>query len=345
MEIGGSHMSLLFIDGFDDNLSSLKWSSYNANSLSSGRNGNAAYLGDNTKYMLKQVAVADEHATFILGCGLYITGIVPSFFLELRSDDRATVHLRFYFNANNQISVYRGPGTTLLGSTPISGFAFNTWFHFEVKAVLHDSTGSVVIKFNGVTVLNLTGIDTKNAGTKTGFDTVEWWGTNTAGATTIIVDDFYLCNGAGSVNNDFLGDCTIQTLYPSGNGNYSQWVGSDADSTNNYLLVDENPPNTTDYVESGTATNKDTYTFGDLTGAPAVKGVATSIYMSKSDAGAQLMRQTARIGGTDYPSATDDAPSFGSYLLSNRMMEVSPATSSLWTYTEVNGAEFGVEAR
>jgi len=344
-------VSLIFIDGFDDNLAGLKWTTSNLypGQTATARTGNGMHLSRDDAYCQYVVPAAFEHATFVIGFAVYPRS--PGAFnndriLELRSDSAATLHVYLGMNTLGQLYVYQGNGTQL-GLTPAGTWNWNTWMYLELKVTLHDSTGSFTLRKNGVTILSGTGLDTKNGGTKTVFDSFKIRGTS-GNADTVSgnsYDDFYALNGAGSVNNDFLGDCTIQTLYPSGNGNYSQWVGSDADSTNNYLLVDENPPNTTDYVESGTATNKDTYAFADLTGAPNVKGVATRAYMSKSDAGAQLMRQTARIGGTDYPSATDDAPSFGSYTLSSRLMEVSPATSAAWTYTEVNGAEFGVEAR
>jgi hypothetical protein len=51
----------------------------------------------------------------------------------------------------------------------------------------------------------------------------------------------------------------VIVLRPDGDS-ATDWTGSDADSTDNYLLVDEVTPNTTDYAESGTLDQVDDYT-------------------------------------------------------------------------------------
>lgn len=340
-------MSLIFMDGFDDGLSVYKWTSLsNVGVGGTGRTGSALPInGGDVRQAINVVAAADKHATFILGFAFKVAAAANGEFLRLLGDNNTTIHLAFEITNTNAIRVRRGSGGTELGISDPGVFVPNAFYFFEVKATLSDTVGVVVFKINGVTVLNLTGQDTKNGGTATVFDT---WNFNSIFGPAYTFDDVYVCNGAGSVNNDFLGDCSVVTLYPSGDGNYSQWVGSDGNSVNNSLLVDEaGTPNTTDYVESGTATTKDSYVFGDLPGtAVTVLGVAIRSYAAKSDAGAQLFRHFARVGGTDYPAAVDKGPSVTpSYIGFSDMFEQSPATSSLWTVAEVNGAEFGVEAR
>ena len=67
-------------------------------------------------------------------------------------------------------------------------------------------------------------------------------GPNGATTANYDYDDLYICDGTtvpGEPVNDFLGDVRVDTLYPNGNGNSSQWVGQDANSTDNYLNVDD----------------------------------------------------------------------------------------------------------
>lgn len=336
-------MSLIFVDGFDDGLQSFKWTSYNGSTT--GRSGSGMSLSTGNVFTSKfSFNSPDESATIIYGAAYKVAGAQQSAIVYFKSDNIATYHLTIATNTAKGIDVFRGQFGTLLGSSVSNVIVPGGFQYIEVKATLSDTVGAVVVKVDGVTVVNLATQDTKNAGTKTVFDGLEF--NQNFASFAAVWDDMYVCNNAGSVNNDFLGDCSVQTIYPDGNGNSSQWVGSDADSVNNYLLVDENgAPNTSDYVESGTATNIDTYTFGNVTGTPdSIIGVVSRVHAAKSDAGAQLMRQTARIGGVNYPHGTDISLST-SYTGYARFMETSPATSVAWTQSEIDGAEFGVEAR
>lgn len=342
-------MSLIFVEGFDDGLQSSKWTSWGNNVQTSiKRTGTGASNSSGGDYYYALLA-GDQSATLIVGMAQYHSALPSSGrrHWRLQADVGVTTHVAFTRNSSGAIEAYRGGtfGDTLLGTTANNLLPINTWNYVETKVVLNDTTGAITIKVNGVTALTLTNIDTKNGGTAVVFDRLHF-GSTTGDAAAMYVDDLYLCNAAGSVNNDFVGDCSVLTIFPDGNGNSSQWVGSDADSVNNYLLVDENPdPNTSDYVESGTATNIDTYSFGNMTGtADSIVGVVSRVYAAKSDAGAQLMRQTTRIGGVNYPHGTDIALST-SYTGYGRIMETSPATSVAWTQSEIDGTEFGVEAR
>lgn len=79
---------------------------------------------------------------------------------------------------------------------------------------------------------------------------------------------------AGGTQTSWPGAESLVYLFPNGNGDLSQWAGSDGNSTDNYLLVDEVPPNTTDYVESNTSGQIDEY---ELTATPAGMGATDTI--------------------------------------------------------------------
>lgn len=335
-------MTLLFIDGADDGHQADKYTSWGNEALNTGRTGSGSShrFDDYANWWRQKILdAADENATLIVGCAIAQSSTTSGDpVIQLKSDNGATLHVYLQTTTDRRLQVRRGDGT-LLAETAAAIWALSTWFYVELKATLHDSTGSIYVQKDGVQILSATGIDTKNGGTKTVFDSFRISGYR------VSMDDIYACNAAGSVHNTFLGDCSVQTLLPSGDGNYSQWVGSDGNSVNNSLLVDEPTLNTTDYVESGTSGNKDSYAFADLSGTPsAVLGVATRMYAAKSDSGTQLARQIVRLSGTDYAEAADTALSTG-YKSYGRLMELNPATSAAWSVSEVNGAEFGIEAR
>jgi hypothetical protein len=134
-------------------------------------------------------------------------------------------------------------------------------------------------------------------------------------------------------------------IRPDGNGNYSAWVGSDADSTDNYLHVDEDPHDSdTSYVETDTATNRDSYTMDNYT-LPTGFSVAAVIPMAiakKVDAGGAVNIQLfTRESATDADSATKTLGT--DYQLHNDRQTTKPSGGN-WDQTSINAVEVGVEA-
>lgn len=297
-----------------------------------------------TGYVKRGVAAADEHATLIVGVALNPTTLandVP--ILGFLSDSGGTTHVSIVVTTTGAIRALRG-GTTL-GSSSAGVVTAGAWQYVEALVTLSDTVGVVTVRVNGAQVLNLTSQDTKNSGTKTVLDSVLVGRTSAATATDESYDDLYICNGAGSApSNTFLGDVRVRTLAPDGNGNSSQLVGSDGNSTNNYQLVDETPPDTADYVGSATSGDKDTYTFGNLTELTGtVFGVQRATYALKTDAGSRSIAHVVRSGGTDYDGSDLTLATSAAFSMSLR--EQDPATSAAWTISGVNNAEFGVKVR
>ena len=342
-------MTLLMIDGFDDQLAS-KWNGSLAFS-SSGRNGHAGYSNDNTNGFYKQVAAADENATFIVGVAFKpITAPSSSyaFGLGLLSDSAATTHVSVNVTSAGSVEVRRGAthgtytytGGTLLGTASVT-LSAGVWVYVELKVLLSDTVGTVDLHLDGYSALSLTGQDTKNGGTKTVFDTLQVLQYSNAYG---LVDDLYLANGAGSINNDFIGDCVVETLYPNGNGSSSQFTGSDGNSTDNYLLVDEaGAPSTSDYVEDATATDRDLYVMTDLAHASAtIKGIQLNAYAAKSDAGAKSIKNVLKSGSTTTAYTAQTLST--TYAAKVNLVELNPDTSTAWTNATVAAIECGVEA-
>jgi len=334
---------LIFTEGFDHTTTGThKWTAIagtyaSATAVRTGTNGMIA-TGVNSK----QVGASEEHATFILGFAAQraVSGSTAEW--RFLSDSLATTHITVALDSSGQLKVFRGTtaGTQLGSTTTANTIPVATWVYVEIKVVLHDSTGSVVIHVNGAQVFSVTGADTKNAGTKTVLDSFVLFG----GGSNMFVDDLYLCNGAGSTNNDFLGDIKIETLFPNGNGTTSQLTGSDGNSTDNYLLVDETTPNTSDYNGSATNDQYDTYAMSNLvTASGTVYGVVIYAYAAKSDAGAAGGAIMLRSGGTDY-ELTDNALGTG-YQYYREVKELDPNTSAAWTISATNSVEVGFKKK
>lgn len=262
-----------------------------------------------------------------------VIGVTPYTILDLL--DTGTQHVTLVIDTAGRLVATRA-GTTLGTGTIIMSSGF--YYYIEVKVTISDAAGVVVTRINEVVDLNLSSQDTRN-GASASVNQFRFWQGD--GSHVGIYDDLYICDtSGGSPTNDFLGDVRVEALFPNGNGNSSQFVGSDSNSTDNYLLVDESTPNgDTDYVESLTVGNKDTYAFGNMTPTTgAVYGVQTLPYARKTDAGTRSIASVARLAGTEVDSTSHALPS--SYQYQRDIYETKPGGGA-WSVSDVNSAEFG----
>jgi hypothetical protein len=199
---------------------------------------------------------------------------------------------------------------------------------------MHDTLGTGTIRVNGVTVLGpLTGLDTKAAGTKTTTDTIKL---GNGSGLTISFDDLYLMTGTG---DSFLGDCLVETLYPNGNGNANAWVGSDGDSTNNYLLVSENPPSISDYTGGSTSGQQDMYATGNPTlRTGLVLGVCHQSVVGTSTNLTSFKQVNRRNSDTKVTQTLQ--PTLAAY---HWCLTTDPETGAAWTYSNLDSLQSGVE--
>lgn len=331
-------MTLLFMDGFDLGDRSVRYTSGGSGTTSSTRLGYGLALNYNSTGTFATIPLT---ASSVVVVGFAANIALNRHTVQLFGDSRATTHLSILFQTDGSIEARRGSTSgTLLASVPAASVAVGVWHYFEIKASISDTVGVVEIRVDGSSspIINFSG-DTKNAGTATTIDGVSF---APNGTTNCAIDDVYILNTSGSANNDFLGDVRIYTLVPNGNGNSSQLVGSDGNSTDNYALVDEKPYSASDYVGSATATDKDTYAMEDLPGTVgSVFAVQEVAIAAKSDAGAGSMKQVVRRSSTDY--ATSSKALTTTYVPYLNLREQDPSTSSAWTPSGVNAAEAGME--
>lgn len=323
-------MTLLLLDGCEDFSSWLITGS--GQGVVAGRNGSGwQHTGSTSNWLSFPIQAAEQTDTVTVGWAWKSTGGGSSGpDVRLYSDNNVTEHIRIT-TLSGALEVRRG--ATLIFTAPVA-WTDNTWFYVEVTVKLGDTLGTVSAKVNGATVGTPFTGDTKNAGTKTVFDYVRFMGTNTAACT---MDDIYVTNDATP-----LGDIKVETLYPNGNGAASAWAGSDGNSTDNYLLVDEvGTPDVGDYVSSSTAGQQDLYTMTDLAaGLGSVRAVFVSAHSIKTDSGSRQVKLLARGGATNASPARDLSTSF---VGAGYGWMVNPETGSPWTRSEVNALQTGVE--
>jgi hypothetical protein len=248
-------MSLLFYDGFDhidDPYDLVKWDdSYSASAITYGAGyGSDAGWGvriENSSAFYMQKNLAANKTVLIVG-GRYKFDALNNSYEFLAFLDSAVFQCELRVLTTGAIAVYRGAAQ--IGVSDAALISVDTWYHIAVKVTFNNTTGSVVVKLDNVEKINETG-DTC-AGANEYANQVRLY----ANGDHVYIDDFYICDNAGSIRNDFLGDVAIKTLYMTSDGTYSDLTPSTG--SDNYAMVDDAQlAGTTDYNESGTIGHKD----------------------------------------------------------------------------------------
>lgn len=330
-------MALLFMDGFGGGDNLFKWDAGSdpVATLSASPRIPGCFYGQSTNDTILKTIPAS--AKVIMGIGLKTDHTVP---IGFSGDGGVTKHITVVRNVGTGLlQIRRGTETGTLLATGTQPLAAGQWNYIELSVTISDTVGEVHVRLNGSPTDEVSYVgDTKNGGTATTVDRVDFYG----GTSNTFLADVYILDDTGPTHNNFLGDVVVRTLSPSGNGTYSQLLGSDGNSTDNYLLADEHPYSGTDYSGSATVGQKDAYAMADLpAGISTVYAVQINGMMMKSDATLAQSRLLLRSGGTDYAGITRNLTTTptGYYELYTQ----DPATSSAWTPAGVNGLEAGME--
>ena len=215
------------------------------------------------------------------------------------------------------------------------------FYYMELQVTIDDSpNGQAEARVNGVTWVSVVNGDTKNTANASA-NVLQLHGAGGGTARTANYDDLYLCDDAGSYNKDFLGDVRVEVIMPEGAGATTDWtplVGA------NWEDVDEIPPDDdTTYVATATATDVDTYEFGDVTPTTGtVLAVTTYMFARKDDAGARVINSVVRPVATDYASGASHSVG-DSYAYYSDLYEENEEVAGVWTIATVNASEFGIK--
>lgn len=143
-----------------------------------------------------------ESDVVTVGFGFNSSSITARALSSLRSDAGVTTHLTIALTATGALEVRRGTATgTVLATSSAGLITASAWNYLELQARLHDTTGFVTLRVNGAQVAAAANVDTRNAGTKSTFDTFVV--TNSG-----VFDDGYVVTGADGA---FLGAIRIGT--------------------------------------------------------------------------------------------------------------------------------------
>ncbi|MHC4238560.1 MAG: hypothetical protein ACYSUC_02210 [Planctomycetota bacterium] len=263
--------------------------------------------------------------------------------LWLREGD--TTHINFETDTGGVLRCERNG--TFLGASPAGTIFENTWHYLECHVIVADGTGgSVEVRIDGATVINLSSIDTRNGGNGV-IDTVLF--DFATGGVQATIDDFYILDTTGTApQNTFLGDVHVNAVLPDGDGFSSAFDTTFPSSpTTHYTKVDESPhTGDTDYNETPTVNDVDLFDYAALptiTGGSTVISVKAAAASKKPDGSLAQMRLVTRPTSTTFNGAKTNTLQ-SDYKYKFEIWDDDPQASAAWTDSTINAAEFGVES-
>lgn len=341
-------MALRFIDGFDHYTTTAAYAyKYNAYTASAApgagrRSGSSAarFANYGSDYLMKTL---DDQATWIVGFAYkrdYASNDEKPV-LQLRDSTGAVQVALSMHSVDGLLRLWRGDQSTLLATSSVA-LPTGSWNFLELKTTIHDTTGTMELRVNGITVATYTG-DTKYSSSIGTARSIRISGGVYSSSLYGWIDDLYICDGTGTTHNDFLGDCRIDTLYPNGVGSAAQFTPTG--STTNWENVDDVPSDEdSSYNASDAVGAMDSFVFTDLSALNStVLGVQANILARKDDAGSRTLRAIARADGANYEGS--DLPLGDTYLDQQQIWPINPATAAAWTEEDINATEFGYKVQ
>lgn len=173
-------------------------------------------------------SIGSNAATVRMAFGYYFSGNIGSSYAGgiCAVRDGSSTQVSLVLNTDKTISVYRGTSAgTLLGTTTAT-VASGVWQHIEVVVTIDPSAGAVTIFLNGISVLALTGQNTRSTANSYATQALLGYLVNpgSSASGTVQFDDFVLSLDA----TNQIGAAVVQTSYPIAAGSTSNWTRSPA---------------------------------------------------------------------------------------------------------------------
>lgn len=346
-------MALRFLDGFehwDPTHTLAKWTAVgNSPGFAAGRfGGRAAVLGVGST-LTKTFADSGGIPTWITGHARRDGGFQGG----LTYKDTPTlseVNLEHVGDGRVQFRTSHSGGTHIIPGVVIN---LNQWYYwgFKCAATRNGSNLDVILSFelDGF-VVDTWSTSLLNVPTISGFATML---VNGAAALTSHIDDLYVYDASGSVNNALEGVVKIGAIYPDAEGSNLTW--SPNSGTVHYDRVKErptsfgdtsNPDDDLTYLQSNTPGDRETLNF-EPTSETDIRAVQYLMLCRKDDAGEHQINAVYRQGtggssGTEVVGA-DDFITISSYIYHIKTYgKTNPVTLSPWTQTDINTGQWGM---
>lgn len=260
--------------------------------------------------------------------------------IELSDGEDANLRLLLVYH---NILLQNGDGDIIgIANAPLKPLE---WFYVELKSVCHETEGTAEVRINGCPAIKLTDIKTQ-FGTNNTINRVYIGDREDARHYRgLKIDDFYICDGEGSKNNDFLGPYTsVCCLFPDGEDSVNFAITGNANYATHYEQVNKtNPLWDTDYIEDDTTGNEAIFTMDNTVNYEEIHGLVGWSMAEGNEATANY-KQVVISGNTESKSDTLTA-TLNTIEVNKYILEDDPDTSNAWTLSSINDIKFGIEVQ
>jgi hypothetical protein len=340
-------MALQFADSFDHYTDlETKWTVQSSCSIVSGgrRGGNCLQVPSGGSFISRTLTPA---SSWIVGYAMKWTGglnvgggwATSSVWTSSSGNVFNNGLCSTSMNPDRTISMYAFQA--LMGYT--AGFAIQTdvWYYFEIECSFGGDpvVTTATLKINGQTMLS--GVSGSTGLALSGFlsggaqsNQHSFYPSNQY----VLVDDLYVMDTSGTLNNSFSGDLAVQCIYPVSDSGTSYWTPSSGSA--GYAMVNENPPDgDTTYISSSTFNNYDDFAFTTVSSSVGnILAVQLNTTARKDNEGTRALQP--RVSGV---VAGNDIYLGDAYLNYVTPFDENPTTLTGWSVTEINASTFGID--
>ena len=245
--------------------------------------------------------------------------------------------VRVGYDSQRRLTVWHGSSSAVVCQSSANAITMNTYQYVEGYCKAGVSTGEVIMRINEIEVCRASGINTVRSTGGPLFNQFTLWHAN-FNVDVHYFDDFYVLNGEGAVNNDFLGQVEIQTHHADANGDQNDFAV--AGTSVNYAAVDEVVSDgDATYVHSSTVGHKELYKASSLTtGVTDVFCVMPVVKVRKGTAGSNSMYLLTRVSGVQASSVLKTPDT--TYQFFQEVFETQPGGGN-WTVAAVSALQVG----
>lgn len=281
--------------------------------------------------------IFDAQQKWVFGTAMRYTGGPNTSCSFWRALDSTTLQMDTSIDGSFHY-ILRRNGTTVATGTFVNS-ADSVFRYIEVKYIIANAGGTAELRINGVVDATFTG-DTQNTANATA-DRCDIWADVGSGGFNCEIDDVYINDGQGSVNNDYSGDQAVYYLRCNTAGDNAEWTPSA--STNVSNIDDVFPDDDTTYNSTDVENELDLFNVEDL---PLASGVIAAICIHirarKETAGtANIQRAHKRAGTTSLGSSFNPSTSYESQY---ETLELDPVSAAAFTIANVNDMQLGYKA-
>lgn len=249
--------------------------------------------------------------------------------------DNGNIQVAISFDASGHMIATRSNSNVVIGTSTLTVSGLLSSDFIEVGTTIHPTAGVFIAKFNGVTFLNLTGINTQGTGTVNinqfrlgdgNINAITWY------------DDLYLTADSVAGVLNFMGDGPVTMVKGTGAGAFADFIRGGVDTGANFSQVNIIPPVIASWNAHNVVGKRDSFVFAPI-GAGTVVGAVLTALVQKDSAGSAnvaLKVRSSAVDNADVPIVLGTG-----YVFDQLDVSIDPNTAALFTRANLNAAEWG----